>query len=409
METLIVYTYYSAPWLMRTGDETRTYKIASSLGEGGAKVFIFVLSCMQDKLKLIPDVNVIHIVYPRKFYRLLSKVLMWNRHHDLNILWKIGLYIDELLACIILAKLINDRRNKISLVYIFGSMSLMPWFLSLLCSKKDLLCKPKIIYDPLANYAQTLFLLSRTSVVKLLKYGLYLVLHKLSLNASNIVVYPSQLDRDVAESMFNLKNKSKKIIVIPNPFPLCYESFDEYYRLRKQYKEGRIPHFLLLAGSRGKNNYDAVKLTIETFNVLPPEKFRLYITGPWSDLKNLVKNPSIRLTGIITNHELKALLAACDYGLSPVFSHVAGTFMKMLSYIVADLHIICSPYSLASLDRGLIKNLVLKNKIQIVRNPQEFKKIIQEKINELKIFEENRTPIQCNNYKYLINFSTKDD
>jgi glycosyltransferase involved in cell wall biosynthesis len=76
-------------------------------------------------------------------------------------------------------------------------------------------------------------------------------------------------------------------------------------------------------------------VTIEVFNKLPSEKFKLLITGPWRDMKKYVKNPSIELLGVVPEEKLKELLAISDYGLLPIFECIAGTFSKVLAYFSA--------------------------------------------------------------------------
>jgi glycosyltransferase involved in cell wall biosynthesis len=227
------------------------------------------------------------------------------------------------------------------------------------------------IYDPLANYAQTLHLRSRKNLAKLLKYGLYLALHKLQLKSSDIVVYPSKIDLSNAEQMFKLT----RTFVVSNPSPICYNSIEEYINLRNKRTDYSRPYFLLLAGGRGNN--EAVKITIKIFNEFPPEKFKLIITGPWLDMKNIVKNSSIEILGIVPQEQLKEILAISDYGLAPIFSHSAGTFLKTLAYIAAGLDIVASPYAIMGIDlpRGI--------KTYIVRNAEEYGNIISRLVNEV--------------------------
>jgi glycosyltransferase involved in cell wall biosynthesis len=282
---------------------------------------------------------------------------------------KLTHYVDEFIAA---AKLRREL-EKADMILVFGSMSLFSFFLRSLGVKKT------IVYDPLSNYSQTLYLRSRRSLLELLKYGLYLSLHKLEIKSSDIVVYPSKIDLENAVRMF----KPKKTVVIPNPPPICYESVEEYVRLRAKRINFDKPYFILLAGVRGKGNEEAVKAAIDVFNALPPERFKLFITGPWQDMKKYVKNPSIKLLGIVPKEQLKELLAISDYGLSPIFSHCAGTFLKVISYISAKLDIIASPYSIfgVELQKGV--------NVYLVRNVQEFavivKRIISSDVSHRKI------------------------
>jgi glycosyltransferase involved in cell wall biosynthesis len=257
-------------------------------------------------------------------------------------------------------------------------MSLFSFMLRILGAKNV-----TIIYDPLANYAQTLYLRSRKSFVELLRYGLYLALHKLQLKSSNIVVYPSHVDLENAKRMF----KVAKAVIVPNPTPICYNSVEEYLELRKKRNDFSKPYFILLAGGRGKANEEAIRITIEVFNKLSPERFKLIITGPWQHMKKYVKNPSIELTGVVTRKKLKELLAIADYGLAPIFSHAAGTFVKVLSYVSAGLDIIASPSSIIGLNSEHLKRV----KIYLIKNKQEYAKIVAEIVYENRVIETPKT------------------
>jgi hypothetical protein len=83
-------------------------------------------------------------------------------------------------------------------------------------------------------------------------------------------------------------------------------------------------------------------------------------------MKKYVKNPSIELTGVVHKEKLKELLAVSDYGLSPIFEHAAGTFIKVLTYLSAGLKVIASPYSLIGLDSSYY------SRMYIVKNEEEF-------------------------------------
>lgn len=178
---------------------------------------------------------------------------------------------------------------------------------------------------------QTLHLRSRKNFIELLRYGLYLALQKLEIRGADIVLYPSRIDLENAQRMFN----PKKAIVIPNPAPVCYESIGEYMKYWSKRIDNGRPYFILLAGGKWRANEEAVKITIEVFNDLPSEKFKLMIRNPRQDIKKYVKKPSIELLGVAPREKLKELLAISDYGLSPVFSHLAGKFFKVSAYFSA--------------------------------------------------------------------------
>jgi hypothetical protein len=116
-------------------------------------------------------------------------------------------------------------------------------------------------------------------------------------------------------------------------------------------------------------------------------------------MKKFVRNPSIELVRVKPRERLKELLAMADYGLSPVFSHSTGTFVKVLSYISAGLDIIASSLSIVGLDLEILKKI----KIYIVRNKEEYAKSIIKIIHENKDSQEvgetfkTRNIILCNN------------
>ena len=371
---ILVYTYYNSPWKMESGDDVRIHTISSSLAKSSNLVVFNLSSMVKISSRSIHD-GVIYISLPRKLYSLISRVTQWSRHYDLNPLIKLTHYVDELIVAVKLRRELKRAKT----ILVFGSMSLFSFYSRLLGVQNT------IIYDPLANYSQTLYLRSRRSVLELLRYGLHLSLHKLEVKASSIVVYPSKIDLENATRTF----KPKKAIIIPNPMPICYESMKEYVSLRAKRGDYDKPHFILLAGGRGKNNEEAVKMTIEVFNVLPPEKFRLFITGPWEDMKRHVKNLSIILPGVVSREKLKELLAIADYGLSPIFSHSSGTFLKVLSYLSAGLEIIATPQSLAGI------NSIEASAVYIVKNKEDYARVIWNIISSYKRSEHRRIKL-CN-------------
>jgi glycosyltransferase involved in cell wall biosynthesis len=199
-------------------------------------------------------------------------------------------------------------------------------------------------------------------------------------NAADVVVYPSKIDLENSIRMF----KPRKQIIIPNVPPICYESINEYMELRARRKDFDRPYFILLAGGRGKNNEEAVKIAIEVFNELPPDRFKLLITGPWQDMKKYVENPSIELLGVVPKNKLKELLAISDYGLSPVFSHSAGTSLKVLAYLSAGLEVIASPHSVIGI------RTIHYSKVYVVRSKEEFSEVMREVINSRRLAKAER-------------------
>jgi len=370
---ILAYTYYNSSWDMKSGDDVRIHTILAKLAES-YKVVAVNLSALVDSYCIHKQDGVIYVTAPRKFYRSISSLVRWSNHYDLNPLIKLTHYIDEFITAL---KFINLLRNT-GTVLVFGTMSLFSFMLRVLGVKNA-----TVVYDPFANYAQTLHLRSRKNFIKLLRYGLYLALHKLQLKSSNIVVYPSHVDLENAKRMF----KVAKAVIVPNPIPIRYNSVEEYLKLRKKREDFSRPYFILLPGGRGKANEEAVRITIEVFNKLPPEKFKLIITGPWQDMKKYVKNPSIELTGVVTKEKLKELLAIADYGLAPIFSHAAGTFVKVLSYISAGLDMIASPSSIVGLNPEHLKRV----KAYLIRNKQEYAKIVAEIVYENRVIETSKT------------------
>jgi len=369
MATIVVYTYYSSPWEMKTGDDVRIHSILKTLAL--RHKVVVVNSSTHPTTYTVKD-RLIYIPSYRPFYQLLAKITAWKNHHDLNTLAKATHYIDEAAVLVKYKPLFN----RADIVMTIGSMTVASAILRMLGINKP------IIYDPLANYAQTLYLRSRKNIFELIKYGLYLVLHKPQLKSSTIITYPSRIDNATARHMF----KITKTRIITNPPPLCYQNTEEYSQLRRKRNDFTRPHFILLAGSH--SNKEAVLKNIEIFNNIPPSKFTLFITGPWQHLKRNTKNEAIKMVGIVPHEKLKELLAMADYGLSPIFNHVAGTFIKMLAYQAADLHIIASPQSLLGLD---IRN---PRKIRVVRNYEEYAKVIEEAIQNYKL-DQDRRPLTC--------------
>ncbi len=377
---MLIYTYYASPWDLKSGDDIRVHLLSKAM-KTHTKVTIFNLSHLTSDYLLSFRDGLLYISIPRKFYNLIAKLLKWKEKTDLNPLIKLTHYIDEF---ILVAK-IADMLRRTPLIYVFGSMSLFSLFARLFG------VKTKIVYDPLANYAQTLYLRSRKSFVGLLKYGLYLALHKLQLRKSDYVIYPSKIDLENANRSFNIN----KVFVIPNPLPICYQDIDEYNKLRTKRNDFTKPYFVLLAGGKGKTNEIAIRITIEIFNNIHPDKFKLLITGQWKEMQRYVTNQSIELTGVVSSDKLKEILAMADYGLAPVFHHVAGTFLKTLTYAAAGLNIITSPWGLL----GIEKSKLEKRKVIIVRNKEDYKKAIQDVISKFncKRMEANYDIAICDN------------
>jgi len=359
---MIVYTYYGDPWKLKSGDVIRIYTICKTLRTLTDRIIVYNLNHLINKPSITRYENILYYSVPRKFYNIMAKLTNWRNMEELNPLMKLTHYIDEFIATIKSFNILKQYR----IAYIFGSMTLFSFF------SRVLGVRCKFIYDPLSNYAQTLYIRSRKSLKEFLRYGLYLALYKLQLKVSDLIIYPSRIDLENAKRMFDVK----KALVVENPLPIHYHS-EEYIMLRAERNDFSRPYFILLAGGKGPANEEAIKLTISVFNNLPQHRFKLFITGPWTDMSRYVKNSSIKLLGVVPNSELKKLLAISDYGLSPVFSHAAGTFLKVLAYIAAGLDIIVSTPSLLGIDLFMIR----KRKVFLVRNINEYAETIQKIIN----------------------------
>ena len=386
---------------MRTGDNVRIctlYKEIANICK--EKIYVFNLNHKLKKYTFMKKDKIIYINVPRAFYNLLCTLTSYNNLEDLNPLVKITHYIDEFLTMIKLKNWIRNNAGGKYKLFVSGSMTLASFFMKLLRFREE------IIYDPLANYAQTLYLRSRKSFIQLIKYGLYVLLHKLQLKTSKIVLYPSEIDSENAIRMFKIRN-NRKIKIVHNPYPICFNSRKEYEELRSKRKDFSKPYFTLLAGSRNPANEEAVKLTIEVFNKHNPEKYHLIITGPWMDMRIHVKNPSIQLPGVVTHKKLKEVLAISDYGLAPIFSHAAGTFLKTLAYIAAELDIIATPQALLGIPKNTIKNL----NIYTIKTPKEYntvvKKILQQRESVQHIKTKGGHIITCNDAKEVIRKNIK--
>jgi glycosyltransferase involved in cell wall biosynthesis len=363
MARIIAYTYYSGPWKLESGDDLRIHRVLAAFAKSCSNIITFNLSPHVGRYTVTQCDYVTYVSLPRKSYGVMSRIIRWKSHYDLNPLMKITHYIDELLIMIKL----REELAKARVMLVFGSMTLFSFMARVLGLRSV------VIYDALANYAQTLYVKSRKSLAWLLRYGLFLALHKLQLQSSNIVVYPSKMDMINAKRMFELT----RTFLIPNPSPICYGNLEEYISLRDKRTDYSRPYFLLLAGGKGRGNEEAVKLSIKIFNRFPPEKFKLIITGPWLGIKSLVKNSSIEILGTVPHERLKEILAIADYGLAPIFSHSSGTFLKTLAYIAAGLDIVASPYAIMGIDlpRGI--------KTYIVRNTEEYRNVISHLVNEV--------------------------
>ncbi|MEZ0394090.1 MAG: glycosyltransferase [Desulfurococcaceae archaeon] len=367
MRVAAFYTYYDRPYLLRRGDDVRIVRVARDVarGSGSAPVFV-VLDVWQEGASVVSREGMVFLELRRPFYRALRGLLRGRAPDIFDPISKATKPADELYAALKLGKLFE----KADVVYVFGSMSFMPFFL------RAAGARARVYYDALSYYAQTFYLRSRSEptalgrAINLAKYALYVSFLRLLTRHVDVFVYPSELDRENARRALGLGEG--RAVVIPNPLPFSFED-EEYRELRARHRSGEVPHFLLLAGGRGRINYEAVRETIRIFNELPPEKFRLFVTGPWKDLAPLVRNPSIRLLGLLPHEELKAYLAACDYGLSPIFIHASGTFVKVLAYISGRLSVIASPQSLAGLDASLLR----ATKIYVVRSYEEYAEVIR--------------------------------
>ncbi|RLG16929.1 hypothetical protein DRN63_03580, partial [Nanoarchaeota archaeon] len=196
---IIGYTYYSTPWRGFSGDDVRVHEILRALSRESDMIIAFTLTSSKCSNVVTAGSKLIYVGIPRPLYAMLSTLLNWRNHYDLNPLQKLTHYIDELYLCIILKKFLDALRQKgfnNTILYLFGSMSLASFFLKRILGLGRHM---RMVYDVLGNYAQTLHLRSRRNLSQLIRYGLYLALHKLQLKESDVIVYPSRLDEENAK------------------------------------------------------------------------------------------------------------------------------------------------------------------------------------------------------------------
>ena len=175
MVTIVAYSYYSSPWEQKTGDDVRIHTILKTLATRHNTLVTNI--SVQARNTLTRRDGIVYLIISRGFYRFIANIIKWKDHWDLNTLAKLTLYLDEFIT------LAKHRLlfRKADIIIVFGSMTLVPVILRMLGIGKP------IIYDPLANYAQTLYLNSRKSILAMIKYGVYLALHKPQLKSSTIV------------------------------------------------------------------------------------------------------------------------------------------------------------------------------------------------------------------------------
>ena len=108
---VLIYSYYSRPWRLQSGDDARIHAIAKALkGHIKSIIVVYNLNHLVNKITIFKD-DVVYVNIPRKFYRLIARLLRWKQQHDLNFLMKLTHYIDEFTITIKLANII--RRTKI--------------------------------------------------------------------------------------------------------------------------------------------------------------------------------------------------------------------------------------------------------------------------------------------------------
>jgi hypothetical protein len=127
---IMAYTYHSSPWETRSGDDVRIHTILSALGRSNTVVAFNLNPLINMYARSFHD-KVMYISLPRRFYVLLSKIIRWREHCDLNPLIKATHYIDELISAV---KLYKELR-KAKVIMVFGSMSLFSFFSRLLGEK----------------------------------------------------------------------------------------------------------------------------------------------------------------------------------------------------------------------------------------------------------------------------------
>ena len=89
IDRILVYTYYGAPWVLRTGDSIRIHTICKTLSQVTDKLIVYNLSHLSKKYKIVYKDGVLYVCIPRKFYHLISKLVGWRNTEDLNVLIKL--------------------------------------------------------------------------------------------------------------------------------------------------------------------------------------------------------------------------------------------------------------------------------------------------------------------------------
>lgn len=287
-----------------------------------------------------------------------------------------------------------------NIIIVHGSMSIAPIILRLLNKKIT------IIYDPLSNYVQSLYskISFKRSVIKsvpiTLRLGAFLAVQKVSFRNSNLILFPAKNDEENAIVTYKLSKNETAIV--PNPFPVVYQSSKEFETLRQQYRKrlcsrSETKILILTAGNKSEVNEEAVKLLLKLSSQCD---FKLIITGPWEEYAK-TGNPKMLVTGKISQAELKGLLAASDVGLCPIF-YGSGTFLKCLSYMGAGLEIIGTPIVKQStpVDMAALSSTT----IHVASSEQDFLSLTQKFLSKTDESKQRRILTEDSAQNYLTNY-----
>lgn len=374
MDKHIVAYSYESPYLEKNGDHMRIRSIHDFIvGETHSALFCY---CLSDKSSIVEKNGSVYITRPRNLNNVIRKILGFMKN-DLveDSLMKLSqLVFDEPFLILQMLESANDTDTFL----VHGDMSIAPAILRLLGFKKT------IVFDSLANYAQTLYMhVHRVSLFRklpnYLRLGLYLAIYRLQLRSCNKVLYPSSFDANNSREMYNLQ-KHNKIAIVPNFFAVVYEDF-ELARLRLRYREklnieDNKVVLVLTPGGRGKRNEEAVD-TVARLSEKELAKERdllLIVTGPWLDYRRKTRLPAI-FTGTVERSDLRGILAASDIALAPMFEG-SGTLLKVLDYLSSGLPIVATPVSLA----GIPTNWLRENRIYLAKTKLDFPSKIRQAI-----------------------------
>ncbi len=179
------------------------------------------------------------------------------------------------------------------------------------------------------------------------------------------VLVTSNIDRDEIASLSKDKNNQPSISVIPNGVDLDYFSPDE--------KIKRKPATLVISG---KMSYHAnISMVLYFVNMIMPlvwevkPEVKLCIVGkdPPKDLKNLAHNPSITVTGSVS--DIRPYLQKATISITPLI-YGAGIQNKVLEAMACATPVIATPQAVSAL------GVLHEHEVLIAKDPDSFVKAI---------------------------------